>query len=81
MTIKDLMALRKKKAKMAAFKKTAKTAAIGAAVGAAAGVTAGVLLAPMAGRETRARLAQGAKKAAAAVRQKVSRKADVTPEA
>ena len=75
MTIKNLLAMRKKKAKMAAFKKTAKAVAIGTAAGAAAGMAAGVLLAPKPGSETRALIKQGAQKAALAVRQKVKRKA------
>jgi gas vesicle protein len=81
LTIKNLLAMRKKKAKAAAFKKTAKTVAIGAAAGAAAGMAAGMLLAPAPGSETRARIKQGAKKAAAAVRQTVRRKAADAPEA
>lgn len=73
MLIKELLEMNKKKAKTKALKKTVKKVAVGVAAGAAAGVAAGVLLAPKSGKETRAKIAEGAKKAAAAVKQKVKK--------
>lgn len=81
MSIKDLLEMRQKKAKTAAAKKAAKKVAAGLAAGAVAGAVAGVLLAPGPGKETRARIAQGAKKAIAAVKEKTGHKAADTTEA
>lgn len=74
MTIKDMLAAKKKSAKAQTRKKAVKTAAVGAAAGAALGVAAGLLLAPKPGSETRARIAQGARKASAALKRAVHKK-------
>jgi gas vesicle protein len=81
MSIMKLLQQRTKKARAAAVKKTAKTAVIGAAAGVAAGVAAGILLAPKTGKETRARVAEGAKKAVAAVSRRLHKKQDGTEQA
>ena len=73
MSIRDLLEMNKKKAEAKAKKEAAKKVAAGLAAGAAVGVAAGVLLAPKPGKETRAQIAEGAKKAAAAVKQKVTK--------
>ncbi len=81
MLIKDMLETKKKKARAVAAKKAAKKLAIGAAAGAVAGVAAGVLLAPGPGKETRKRIAEGAKKAAAAVKEKIKKGEEDTPQA
>jgi len=71
MSIIDYMEKKMKKAHAKAFKKAVKKVAIGVAAGAVAGAVAGVLLAPGSGKETRLRIAAGARKAAAALKQKI----------
>lgn len=72
MSIKDMLEASKKKAEAKAKKEAAKKAAASVVAGAAVGVAAGVLLAPKPGKETRAQIAERAKKVAAAVKQKGS---------
>jgi gas vesicle protein len=76
MSIKDLLEIRKRKQRAQAVKKAAKKVAAGAAAGAVAGVAAGILLAPRTGKESRAKLAKSAKKAVAAVKQKIGKKSE-----
>jgi gas vesicle protein len=86
MSIRDLLDSNRKKSEAKARKETAKKVAIGVAAGTAVGVAAGILLAPKPGKDTRAQIAEGAKKAADTVKEKVKKtvekkESDKTPEA
>jgi len=61
MSIKDLIEQGKNARNKKVRKRALKTAAVGAAIGITVGAAAGILLAPKAGKETRAELANAAR--------------------
>jgi ABC-type nitrate/sulfonate/bicarbonate transport system permease component len=61
MSIFDIIEKGKKQRKLKERKRTLQNAAVGAAIGVTVGAAAGLLLAPKAGKETRADIAQAAK--------------------